>query len=654
MDPRYHTELVKNCSIPMSDGVTLAADLYRPLVDHGVPVLVSFYPYHKDDYIGPGYFQGPLRIMAQAGYACLLVDIRGTGNSGGCTVAPQGERERRDYYEVVEWGAAQRWCDGNVGVWGLSYGSMAALLAAAENPPHLGAVAAFHGAGDMRDSWLLVGGRLNLLQFVADWGASMVGRNFMPPGYRDPEGRWLSTWRQHLESNVPWLITVLDQASSEGAQSESYSLTLGRIRTPVYLWTSWRDIFCKAVIEAYRSISAPKKLVVGPWGHLMPDAGHTGRIDYLYELRRWFDHWLRRRDTGIMHEPSVSIWVQGAETWVHEEDFPPRDVERHVFYLGPEGSLSESEPVLHAAGTDLIEYDATVGASADFWEPMGLGLGVRLDQRSDEFKGVVYTTRPLESDLEICGIPEAVIHYVSTGGESLLAVKLCDVAPEGASTLITPGWLDVTFGGRWVSAWGEVSKSGTMAHLNLIPTCYLVKAGHRLRAFLAGSDFPGLLPSRDPGRISIHWGNDHASSVRVPVRSHRGVARRPRFVPPQERSQVIARPQTWSIEQDLVGKRLTVRIERFQSLTVDGGAGQATITYKHRCCATASQGQLRQCGACADTEACWEGENEKIELHSSVVFRPVAIEVGVSISLNGLLYWQKHWSGKWPLWGQQR
>ena len=647
MEERYQTELVKNCLIPMSDGVTLAADLYRPLVDHPVPTLLSFYPYHKDDDIGPGYFEGALRAMAQAGYACLLVDVRGTGNSGGSTLFLMGERERRDYYEAVEWAAGQQWCDGKVGVWGLSYGSMAALLTAAECPPHLGAVAAFHGAGDQWDDFVFIGGRLSLLQFVANWGSWMAGWNFMPPGYRDSDGRWLSVWREHLESNVPWLITALDLASSGEVEPEPASTTLARIQTPTYLWAGWHDIFPKAMVEAYQGIKGPKKLTVGPWVHVMPDVGHAGRIDYLHELQRWFDYWLRGQDTGIMDEPPVAIWVQRAETWVYEEDFPPPVVEERAVYLGPKGTLSESVPTVDGGDTDSFEYDATVGVYADLWEPMGLGLGLPLDQRFDELKAITYTTPPLDEDMEICGAPKAVIQYASTEKSPLLAVKLCDVAPDGRSNLITMGWLDVDRAKGGALSWGEVSQSGSSVRLCLIPTAYSVPRGHRLRVFLAGSDFPRLLPSRGPGQISVGWGKEPLSSVRLPVRPPRGELKKPPFLTPQEIPHVPVRAPMWRIEQNPAEMTTTVRLGFSQSLGIDGGEGPATVSYTHRCSATASQRQPSQPSARAVSEACWESEKEKVELYTVMVFRRLGVELSVSITLNSAPYWERRWSSRW-------
>ncbi len=646
MSRHYETELVKNCSIPMTDGVCLAADLYRPLTDQPVPTLVSLYPYHKDDDQGPGFFEGALGSLAQAGYACLLVDLRGTGGAGGTTDMLFPERERRDYYETVEWAAEQPWSDGNVGVWGISYGSIDSLLTAAQRPPHLRAVAAFHGAGDVWDNWLLLGGRLGLLQVLANWSAWMVGQNFMPPTYRDAEGRWLSVWREHLEGNQPYLVTILDRAMSGEVELQPDSVALDGIETPVYLWAGWHDLFPKAMVEAYQILNGPKKLTIGPWTHTMPDLGHEARIDYLHELQRWFDYWLRDEDTGIMDEPPVAIWVREADTWVYEEGFPPPEVEEVAFYLGPNGSLSESAPEL--AGTDVFTYDGTAGVCAHFWDLMGTVPGLPRDQRPDELKGVVYTSSPLAEEIEICGAPEVEVRYRSNVPDPLLVVKLCDVAPSGMSSLITSGWVDLDWGSTHPTNWGDVSPDGSTVHLKLIPTSYLIRAGHRLRAFVAASDFPRLLPSVGPGEAAVEWGDEQPSSVRLPLRPPRSEVRKPLFLTLPEASGGPGRAPMWRIEHNPLEGTITVRGEFALSLAVDGGEAPATVTYTHHYWATASQSGGVQCSAHAESEASWESAQEKIHLEAVMAFRPVGLDLSVVITLNGAPYWSKRWTRRWP------
>ena len=641
MKPLYQTEVTKNCLIPMSDGVVLAANMHRPVTEEPLPALLSYTPYHKDGWFALVY-EELMRAMAQVGYVCLAVDVRGTGGSGGSTKPAQGDRQQRDYYEVVEWVAAQEWCTGKVGVWGKSYGGSAALLTAAQDPPHLSTAVAFHGC-PTGGGFLSSGGRPHFLESLAQFGPRMAGWNFMPPGYRDEEGRWLSVWREHLENNVPWLVAGLDLAHEGEDPYVPLGGTMERIRAPVYLWAGWRDVVLRGMIDSYQALKVPKKLTAGPWMHVLPDVGHAGRIDYLHELQRWFDHWLKGKETGIMDEPPVAVYVQGADEWFYEDDFPPPEVEERCLYLGPHNTLMDTSPAVPGGGSDSFEYDATVGAYADFRTHEGL----ELDQRPEELKGVTYTSQPLDEDVEICGVPQVVVQYASTTPETLLAVKLNDVAPDGKSTLISDTWLDVDWAKRQENLWGEVSDDGRSARLRMMPTTYLLRADHRLRLFIAGSNFPRVLPGVGPGEISIGWGGELRSSVLVPVRPPRTRATRPDFLVPREIPHRPVRAPLWRIEHDPTAKTVTVRIGMYDQLAIDGGDGPATVKYRHECAATASQEQPSQPRAHAESWGRRESENEEIEVHTVSCYRPAGMDMTIEVTLNGAPFWSKQWTRDW-------
>ena len=159
----------RNLLVPLADGVTLAGDLYRPGSDPA-PVLISFYPYRKDDIIG-SFTERQRLALVERGYAHLLVDVRGFGGSDGSSVESQDPRaEGRDAAEVVEWVARQAWCDGAVGVWGVSYGGLAALAVAAERPPALRAIASIYGLQDVAGNFVAPGDVRSALGLVPPRG----------------------------------------------------------------------------------------------------------------------------------------------------------------------------------------------------------------------------------------------------------------------------------------------------------------------------------------------------------------------------------------------------------------------------------------------------------------------------------------------------
>src|SRR5437867_166750 len=150
--PKFEWKLEKNVLIPMRDSVRLAADAYRPQGEDSFPAIIGYYgPYHKDLITGGSAGSHLYDIgvyFARRGYNVFFVDVRGTGNSDGSTDRMYSEQEQQDSYDLVEWLADQPWCNGNVGMYGVSYGFYSTVLCAATTPPHLKAIVPFSGGVD--------------------------------------------------------------------------------------------------------------------------------------------------------------------------------------------------------------------------------------------------------------------------------------------------------------------------------------------------------------------------------------------------------------------------------------------------------------------------------------------------------------------------
>jgi putative CocE/NonD family hydrolase len=187
-DVRNEIVIERNLLIPLKDGASLSADLYRPAGSGKFPALMSFYPYHKDDMIGAS-FEASRRYFAQRGYAHLLIDFRGLGGSDGVAWEAMHRNEGVDGAEACEWIARQSWCDGNVGMWGLSYGGISSLKVAAENPPHLKAIIPIQGSANIYADYIAPGGCRSLLGSYGAWGSFMLAMNLMPPTNSDCDGR---------------------------------------------------------------------------------------------------------------------------------------------------------------------------------------------------------------------------------------------------------------------------------------------------------------------------------------------------------------------------------------------------------------------------------------------------------------------------------
>ncbi|WP_027577178.1 CocE/NonD family hydrolase [Bradyrhizobium sp. WSM1743] len=560
---KNNVRCLRNVLIRLDDGIHLAADLYLPVAPGKYPVLVSLYPYRKDDRMGASheYARG---YFAQHGYASLLVDFRGTGGSEGVCKFNL-EQEGADAAQVVEWAAAQEWCDGGVAIWGLSYGASVALAAAAQRPPHLKAIAPLYGTSGKREEGSSPGGCESCIT-NASWLAMMLALDLAPPTFQDHEGRWMRLWRERLRRlerdgirNSFDDYYAADEGKPKGTATE-------RIDIPAFIIGGWRDYYPQAMVDAYARVAGPKKLLMGPWLHRFPDLLPRAPVDFLNELRRFFDHWLKHEQNGVQHEPNVALYVQGAERWKYEREWPVARAEMQNLHLQPGRALGHT-PTRDESG-DPYRADPTVGTASTLPDSIQLGVGYPLEQAEDDLRSLTYTSSPLEKGLEITGSPEAILQVTLDEGEELqLVAKLNAVAPDGSSTLITSGWL---------SAARPIERGVVVEYrIPLWAASYFVPAGHRLRLAIACSDFPFIWPLRTNPTIRVQLAGSLVQVPVVPESAERigepalpipdpAVNRRPWHVP--------ADPSIWKVERDAVTGAVSVEIGSTSDLRTPTGA----------------------------------------------------------------------------------
>jgi putative CocE/NonD family hydrolase len=301
--------------IPLSDGCRLSARVWRPQDsdDDPVPALLEYLPYRKDDAtavrdsVRHPYFAGH-------GYASVRVDMRGSGASDGILEDEYLPQEQEDGVEVIAWLAAQPWCTGDVGMIGLSWGGFNALQVAALRPPELKAIVTLCSTDDRYALDVHYMGGCVLADFMLPWAASMLVLNARPPDPALAGARWREQWLDRMERTPSFIEAWLahqrrDAYWEQGSVCEDY----GRIACPVYAVGGWADAYRNAVPRLLAGLPGPRKGLIGPWAHLYPEQGVPGpAIGFLQECLRWWDHWLRGRDTGIMDEPILRVWMQDA------------------------------------------------------------------------------------------------------------------------------------------------------------------------------------------------------------------------------------------------------------------------------------------------------------------------------------------------------
>jgi hypothetical protein len=581
-----HARLVKNVQVPMRDGTKLGADVYLPTdPDCGpLPVVLEYIPYRKDE-VPPGdRFYGEL---PRHGYVVVRVDIRGTGASEGIVIDEYVEQEQLDGYDTIEWLAAQPWCDGHVNMMGISYGGFTSLQVATHQPPHLTTIIPMYFTDDRyTDDCHNRGGHLRQYYDVSFYGNFMIAYNALPP-YPEWSPNWAEIWAEHLANNEPYMLTWLaHQTDGPYWRHGSVRDIADRITCPVFMIGGWRDGYPNPPLRLYEALTVPRKVLVGPWNHAVPDVAVPGpRIDHLHEVVRWLDHWCKGVENGVMDEPPVVVFMQtherpdadrldAAGEWRAEKTWPLPDATTTTLFLDEHGQLSaQSGP----DGDDLLEYDARVGVMAGLWSG-GLQFGQPGDQRPDEALSAVYTSTPLDESLTILGRVVADLEFTTTASVLGFCVSVSDVAPDGTSHLVAKGMLNGTRRASLTTPEPLVPGERTSLQVEVDCAAWRFEAGHRIRIAVANADWPNVWPTPEPATSQLHRGSA-GSRITLPVVPTEGSATPPTFLPSpiqRERHALRAQPPTWEIINDALTRRATVRLHEEDEGRING----TTVVYR--------------------------------------------------------------------------
>jgi len=626
----------RSLAIPLSDGNRLAADLFRPAGGGRFPTLISLYPYHKDDFVG-AILAPAMSYFAANGYAHLLVDFRGVGGSTGVAWQASDRREGRDGTEAVEWAARQSWSDGNVGMWGQSAGAYSSLKTAAEAPPHLKAIVPIQGGTDVYRDWLFPGGCLNCLGAFGAWGSFMLAMNLMPPTSVDAAGEWYAAWLQRLENGQPYVLPWAEHPSYDNYWTER-AVDPSKIKVPTFIVGGWRDIFPEFP-SIYAQLGGPRKLLMGPWMHTMPETAAFDPIEFLPQMKRWFDYWLCGDKNGIVDEPPVTIYVQGANRWRHESEWPPARTVRRTLYFAAGAGLADHPE--REEGVESYAVDPTVGTCAGLWDPTLLGIGMPMDQTSDDLRSLTYTTQPLDDDVEVTEAAEARIYAaLMSGDEANLVAKLCDVEPGGRSILVTTGLLKASH--RNGSAHPEELRNGAVYEFRipLFSTSYAIRRGHRLRISISGADFPHVWPTRSNPELQLFRGGERPSSVTLPVVGARDELQGPLPRPNLNRPAAAMRPR-YKIETDLVTGTLSVITGQKSAMAIPAGG---VLELDHTAIARVQRERPDQAAVEGDTciAANVPGLGD-LEIKTSSWFSHSRIIMNARVMLDGRTVFERTW-----------
>jgi putative CocE/NonD family hydrolase len=515
---------IENVWIPLSDGCRLAARIWFPedAEQNPVPAILEYIPYRKRDFMR--LRDEPIHhYFAGNGYAAVRVDVRGSGDSDGLLADEYTRQELEDALEVLSWIGAQRWCTGAVGMMGISWGGFNSLQVAALQPPELKAIITLCSTDDRyADDAHYMGGCL--LNENLQWGAILWTSNAYPP---DPEivgERWRAMWMERLEHSRLFPAVWLEHQHRDGYWKHgSVCEDYARVRCPVYALGGWADAYSNAVPRLLAGLQVPRKGLIGPWAHTFPHHGVPGpAIGFLQEAVLWWDHWLKGEDNGIMDEPMYRVWMQESVApdpfyeerpgrWVSEDAWPSPRIHRRRLYLNPDklapGPVAETR--LH------VMSPQTTGLTAGNWCGFGLQGEAPTDQRPDDGGSLTFDSDPLDARLEILGAPVATLQLEVDRPVALVAVRLNDVAPDGSSTRVTYGLLNLTHRqSHEHPARLEPGRRYTV-QVALNHVAYAFPPGHRMRIAVSTSYWPITWPAPEPTTLSLYAG---LSTLELPVR----------------------------------------------------------------------------------------------------------------------------------------
>lgn len=506
----------------MPDGARLAARIWMPegAEAHPFPAIVEYIPYRKRD-LTRDRDEANHAYLAGNGYVCVRVDMRGSGDSDGVLTDEYTRQEQEDGVEVIAWIAAQAWCNGNVGMMGISWGGFNSLQIAAHQPPALRAVMAACASDDLyADNMHYMGGCLlgdNLSEATV-----MFAFNSLPPDPKIVGRRWRTMWHQRLEGSGLWLESWLKhQRRSDYWRNSSVCEDYNAIQCPVMAVGGWADGFTNAVFRLMENLSVPRLGLIGPWGHKYPHHGIPGPpIGFLQELLRWWDYWLKGLDTGIMDEPILRFWMQDSvpphhsyETrpgwWTAEDTWPSSTVSPTRYPLCHPGTIGAPETHSETKEWMSLQSPLTLGMAAGKWCSYAATPDLPGDQRREDGGALTFDTEPLDSPMEILGMGWAELELTADRPTGMVCVRVSDVSPSGKATRITYGLLNLTH--RVSDESPSLLEPGkpysVRVYLNGIGQCF--PTGHRIRVSISTSYWPLAWTPPEHTMIRVNTANSY-------------------------------------------------------------------------------------------------------------------------------------------------
>jgi len=560
--PSYGVRMEK-VWIPMKDGIRLAATLYMPdgaKPSEKFPALLDYLPYRKDDSTAAGDYPKNA-YFARRGFVAARVDIRGFGASEGApTDREYSEQEQIDGEQVIHWLATQPWSNGKVGMYGISWGGFNSLQMAMRKPPELKAIIAIDATEELfHDDIHYIDGLMHVDEFELnmDMAPGMTGA----PDYTLDE----KVLGPRFEA-APWSLEYF-RHQRDGMFWRSPVRPLNQIEVPCFLIGGLADGYRDSIPRMLEQVKAPVRALIGPWNHSFPnDADFGPRIEWRDHAVRWWDFWLKGRDTGVLQDPKLVIFMRHwfppnpnleevPGEWRAEPGWPPSHLAKSTLYLQSNHSLAKSAS---ETATHQLKYVPSIGVEAGFWWGELLS-----DQRPVDAFSLVYDSDPLPEDLAIMGRPHAFLRASTDAPLADWFARLSDVAPDGEVTQITgagqSGAQRESMTDPKALEPGRFYDLDVEMHL----TTWIFPRGHRIRLSISNALWPMVLSTPYKMTTSLQLGGSDGSRLQLPLVPVKGEPAR--VLPPQP---VEHRTDIQSMGFPWPGEWLVTRDEGRQKTTV--------------------------------------------------------------------------------------
>lgn len=519
--------------VPMRDGVILRCNVYGPDDQKAYPAILLRFPYLKDSFEYSWGRLNPLPL-AKAGYRVVIQDCRGTGKSQG-EMDFDGPCQERDGYDTIEWLARQSWCDGNVGMYGLSYFGFTQLLAGQAQPPHLKAICPWQQTGLYKYSGGFTTGSLHLMWLLQRARDRLYSRECtLEESVRQETLKQVEYYLSHfgeVVSYVPegenpaakieslpflrdYLRRIAECDDPACPAREGRPIDFSKIKIPCFFLGGWYDETSKnGPIENWQALAAQPdgeallskcRMIMGPWNHgeIMPESvgwrafgsasAYPMGKSISEHLISWFDHYLKGIDNGLEKEPPITLFYMGKNEWRQSQTWPVRNTFTQKLYLSSTGRAAQEPLDGRLTGVSGKGTDSYLSDPAHPVPSRAPGISSECqDQRPIEQRPdvAVYTSDILTEDLTVVGAVSAVLHVCSSCPDTDVVCKLTEVYPDGRSLNITDGAVRVSYGNTWDRTLLQPDEVRRV-EVRMGNTCNVFAKGNRIRLLIAGSAFP--------------------------------------------------------------------------------------------------------------------------------------------------------------------